>query len=66
MSCCSQAIDLTGFHRGGDLGNSVIEIVEKKLRQFARQLAITTDHFHQGGFVECIGISVVSGHHTGQ
>jgi hypothetical protein len=66
VSCRSQAIDLTGFHRGGDLGNSVVEIIQKKLRQLARKLSIATDDIHQGGFVERIRISVVTGLHTGQ
>jgi hypothetical protein len=57
---------LTGFYRGSDLGNSVVEIVEKKLRQLARKLPIATDDVHQGGFVERIRITVVTGLHTGQ
>jgi hypothetical protein len=66
VSCRSQAIDLTGFHRGSDLGNSVVEIVEKKLRQLARKLSIATDDFHQGRLVERIRITVVTGLHTGE
>jgi hypothetical protein len=57
---------LAGFHRGRDLGNSFVEIVEKKLRQLARKLSIATEDIHQGGFVERIRITVVTGFHTGQ
>jgi len=66
VSSRSQAVHLTGFHRGGDLGNSVVEIVEKKLRELARQVSIATDDIHQGGFVERIRINVVGGLHTGE
>jgi len=66
VSSCSQAIDLTSFHRGNDLGNSVVEIVEKELRQLARKPPITADDFHQGGFVERIRITAVTGLHIGQ
>ncbi|MDP9279584.1 MAG: hypothetical protein M3P00_09200 [Gemmatimonadota bacterium] len=66
MSYYPQAVDLTGFHRGGDLGDPGVEIVEKKLRQLARKLLIATDDSHQGGFVERIRINFVTGLHTGQ